>query len=445
MRITVVKFGGNTVNDAKKLDTACSTISSFIERGEKVVAVVSAVRGVTDTLKETIEKIREDNFRECFSQCKEQLEKLHEHSRLRAQDFSDLERQFYHLVRSGKKPWMRDSILVKGEEFFSRSFAHRLKDKGVETALVNFDSPEFPLMVHGYFGNARVDLEKTKAMCERITSRFEECSCICVPGFGGIDADSGRVKTLRRGGSDAVATALSYGFSADALWMITDVNGIKRAYTRKITSAPTIPLLCVEELRDAGVYGAKVPNEAAVRPLMLHCPQEAFVVKYDDIGGARTRIVENREIDGRRPVELAAQREIIIYEFDGEDLHARISRLELELDEQLIDFISLGGGDYTRKLVIPFDQEPYVDKSVAAYSDKIDVTKSRSSLVGIVGKSMEETPGIIARMGGALARRGINIYYQFDVSPISCGVIVDRSQAEGAVELLYEEFKLSSF
>jgi aspartokinase len=58
---------------------------------------------------------------------------------------------------------------------------------------------------------------------------------------------------------------------------------------------------------------------------------------------------------------------------------------------------------------------------------------------------MVETPGIIAKMGGALARRGINIYYQFDVSPISCGAIVDRPQAEDAVELLYNEFKLSNF
>ncbi len=445
MHVSVVKFGGNTVNDAERLELACSTVSSFVKRKEKVVAVVSAVRGVTDALKQTIEEIDEDNFGTRFAQCREQLEKLHKHSPLREEDFSNLERQLRDLVESDKKPWIRDSILVKGEEFFSRNFAQLLKDSGVETELIGFDSPEFPLLVYGYFGNARVDLEKTKTMCERAMRRFEGSSCLCVPGFGGVDADSGRVKTLRRGGSDAVATALSYGFSADALWVVTDVNGIKRAYTKKIADAPSIPFLCVEELRDAGVYGAKVPNEAAVQPLMLHCPQEAFIVKYDDLEGVRTRIVKDRELDVKYPVELAAQREILIYEFNGEDLHAQISRLELELDEQLIDFISLGGGDYTRKLVVPSDQEPYVDRFVAAYSGRIEVVKSRGSLVGVVGRSMVETPGIIARMGGALARGGINIYYQFDVSPISCGVIVDRSQAEAAVELLYEEFKLSSF
>jgi len=445
MRITVAKFGGSTINDAGKLSAACSTVSSFVENGEKVVAVISAVRGVTDTLKETIEKIGGDNFHESFSQCRERLKRLHKHSPLYAGDLSDLERQLYRFVRSGKNPWIKDDVLVKGEELFSKNFADKLNDMGIETELINFDSPEFPTIVRGYFGNARVDLEETRAMCERIIPHFGEYSCVCVPGYGGIDKDSGRVKTLRRGGSDAVATALGYGFSADALWIITDVSGIKRAYTKKITDAPTIPLLCVEELRDAGVYGAKLPNEAAVRPLMLHCPRETFVAKYDEIEGEKTRIVENREINREHPVELAAQREIVIYEFNGDDLHTEIPRLESELDEKLIDFISLGGGDYTRKLAIPSDQESYVDRSVVAYSSKIDVTKSNGSLVGIVGKSMEKTPGIIARMGGALAKKGINIYYQFDVSPISCGVIVDRSQAEDAVELLYNEFRLSTF
>jgi len=445
MFITVAKFGGSTINDAEKLDRACSTISSFVENGEKVVAVVSAVRGVTDTLKETVEKINEDNFQEYVSQCNERLKKLHRHSPLQSQDLSDLERQFYSFVRSDGKPWIKDAILVKGEELFSRNFADKLKDKGVGTELINFDSPEFPVIAHGYFGNAQADLEKTKAMCEKVIPHFKECNCICIPGYAGVDASSGRVKTLRRGGSDAVATALSYGFSANSLWIITDVNGIKRAYTEKITNAPTIPILCVEELRDAGIYGAKVPNEAAIRPLMMHCPREAFLAKYDDLGGEKTRIVRDKKIAGERPVELAAQREVIIYEFGGVNLHAKVSRLESELDEKLIDFISLGGGEYTRKLVIPSDQETYVDNVLATYSNKVDITKGSNSLVGIVGKGMEKTPGIIARMGSALAKKGINIYYQFDVSSLSCGVIVDRQQAEEAVELLYDEFKLSTF
>jgi aspartokinase len=126
-------------------------------------------------------------------------------------------------------------------------------------------------------------------------------------------------------------------------------------------------------------------------------------------------------------------------------LHAKISRLESELDDKLIDFISLGGGDYTRKIVVPSDQESYIDEIVLPHRDKVEISKSNGSLVGIVGKGMEATPGVIGRMGSALAKKGINIYYQFDVSPISSGVIVDRAQAEEAVDLLYSEFKLDSF
>jgi aspartate kinase len=445
MRIVVVKFGGNTINDAGKLSTACSTVSSFVEGGSKVVVVVSAIRGVTDALKDTLGEISGENFHEYLLQCEERLRMLHEHSKPPSRETWDLERQLLYYISSGKKPWVEDSILVKGEELFSRDFAHKLSDKGIRTELLGFKDPIFPTVVYGYFGNARCDLSKTKTMCEKIKSHLKEYDCVCIPGYGGVDRDNGRVKTLRRGGSDAVATALNYGFSADGLWILTDVSGIKRAHTSKVTKAPIIPLMCVEELRDAGLYGAKVPNEVAIRPLMLHCPQETFIAKYDQLNGKKSRIVDGREVDVGRPIELAAQRAIIIYEFNGADLHAVVPHLESELHRRLIDFISLGGGEYTRKIIIPSDQEAYVDDAVVDYKKKMDIDKWRSSLVGIVGKGMEKTPGIIGRMGSALARKGINIYYQFDVSPISCGVIVDRPNAESAVELLYDEFGLSSY
>lgn len=445
MPITVVKFGGSTINDSEKLDRASSTISSFIESGEKVVTVISAVRGVTDILKETVETITDGNFKEVFTNYGERLVKLHSHSPLMSQDLADLEKTLQSYIKSRKKPWIKDAVLAKGEELFARNFSDNLKDNGVKTELINFDNPYFPTIAHGFFGNAQADLVETKSMCERILPRFSNCDCICIPGYAGVDNNSGRIKTLRRGGSDAVATALSYGFSANSLWIITDVNGIKRAYTKKLTNTPTIPILCVEELRDAGMYGAKVPNEAAMRPLMMHCPDETFIAKYNDLAGEKTRIVKEKEVKVDHPVELAAQREVIIYEFSGVSLHSKVSRIEFELDDKFIDFISLGGGEYTRKLIIPYDQEAYVDNVLSAYKSKVEIAKGSDSLVGIVGKGMEKTSGIIAMMGSALAKKGINIYYQFDVSSLSCGAVVEISQAEEAVELLYEEFELDKY
>ena len=182
MRITVGKFGGNTINDAGKLRTACTTVSSFVEGGAKVVVVVSAIRGVTDALKETLRKIREENFHEYSLQCEERLRRLHELSGLPFKDNLDLEQQLLFYVRSGKKPWVEDSILVKGEELFSRDFAQKLGNRGIKTELTDFKDPNFPTIVHGHFGNARCDLDKTKTMCEKIKSHLEEHDCICMPG-----------------------------------------------------------------------------------------------------------------------------------------------------------------------------------------------------------------------------------------------------------------------
>lgn len=443
MQKAVLKLGGSSIDSVEKLNTARSTVSSFVEDGYKVVNVISAFRGVTDALKEAIEKVNEDNLNESFRWLSKMLESLH--FRAYCIDFDGLYKDLRYFVESGKPSWMKDDISTKGEKWSSRIFFDNLKDGGVSAELVSFDNPNFPIIVKGDFGNARVNLERTKRKCIRLDENLKDHDCVCLPGYGGKDPIYDRVKTLRRGGSDAVATALSYGFEANALWIITDVNGIKRAYTKHITDAPTIPLLCVEELRDAGTYGAKVPNEAAVRPLMLHCPEKTFIAKYGDIEGEKTRIVSDKKGSKEHPVELVAKRDVTVYRFNGTDLHSKISRLESKFYERSIDFISLGGSDYTRKFAVPLDQIPYVNKIISGYENETDISKDDVSLVGIVGRGMAETTGIIARMGGALARKGINVHYLFDVSPASCGVVVNRPQAERATELLYDEFQLSTF
>ena len=198
MCVIVAKFGGSSINDSVKLDLACSTISSFVSDANKVVAVVSAIRGVTDLLKDTIDRITKDNFDICISQCTERLRALHSYALLSTDDLSYLERLFFYFVESDKKKWVEDQILVMGEEFSSRIFTSKLNEYGIDTDLINFNDPKFPTTVHGYFGNSRIDLSKTKDMCVGLVSDLENYSCICIPGFGGIDRDSGRVKNIEK-------------------------------------------------------------------------------------------------------------------------------------------------------------------------------------------------------------------------------------------------------
>ena len=63
--------------------------------------------------------------------------------------------------------------------------------------------------------------------------------------------------------------------------------------------------------------------------------------------------------------------------------------------------------------------------------------------VSIVGVGIQSTPGIAARMFGALASAGINIV-SITTSEIRLTCLVDKSQVARATELLHDEFDLSA-
>jgi aspartate kinase len=439
VKFAVDKFGGNTINSKQKLDTIFPTISSHIEKQHKVVVVVSAFREVTDILYSAILNPRWEE-----KNCIEKMAKIHRDCmdylppKIREELFSQLSRNLAHLIHSPNSPWVKDDILVMGERFSANILSNYLKERGVRVNLKDFHDPDFPTIVHGPFGNARIDLEKTKKACAKIINNFNNSDCIVIPGYGGISSEDGRVRTLRRGGSDYVATSISYGLSASELWIFTDVHGIKSADDSIIRNAATIPVLSVEELLSAGIYGAKVPNAVSVYPLALHCPEKTFFAKYDDFRGEKTRIVKRGS--GGNPVKLVAGKDVTVCTFSGDNLNEKISKLEQQLSNNSVDFFSLGGYDQRRSLAFSVDQESYVEKEISKYENQLDVTKSHMGIVGVVGEGLKDTPGIIGRMGNTLAENKINIRYQIDVSDVSTGAIIDIDNIERAIKSLYEEF-----
>lgn len=446
MPIVNVKFGGSTVNDKEKLEEACSTIEQFVQKGNKVVSINSAVRGVTDLLKDLTKRIDKNNFYNCYEKFEKSLKEIHGHSPIFAEELWDFEeKELKKFIDKGKPSWMKDEILVKGERWFSRNFAGELEKRGVETKFIDFFDPQFPTIVVGNFGNAKVNLEKTREQCQSIIPLFDKYDCLVIPGYGGIDPYHERIKTLRRGGSDVVFSTLGYGFSADAMWNITNVNGIKRVFTENIEDAPTVPLLTVNELRDASIYGAKVPNEEAVRPLKLHCPKETYIAKIGDMEGKKTRIAVEKQVDKKRPVEMVAGRDVVLYVFDGSNLREKIPKLELELYNNHIDYVDLGGGNYRRKLFVAPDQKTFADKIISAYKNKMSISVDEVAVVGIIGEGMKEARHVIEKMGRAVSVAGISAAYAVDMSEISTGLIIKREEMSKAQEVLYEEFALSYF
>lgn len=429
------------MNSEAKLEEAAETIRGEHEEGFKVVAVVSAFRGITNLLYRWIldpGRFDINEFYDLHGRCLRLL------TREYLNDFeSSLARKLGYLHKDPTCQWLRDDVLAMGETFSSRIVSSFMADRGLEVSLKSFYDPDFPTRGGGEFGSARIDLNATAEACEKsLLKELAQRDCVIIPGMGCISPYDGRIR-VRRGASDYVATSLSYGLKAKRLWILSDVHGIKAADSSIIPDAETIPELTVGELLDAGALGAKNTNTTFFLPLTKYCPPETFFAKFDEREGPKTRILERSSIEGVRAVKLVAGREVLLYTFTGYDIEDTVLNLERELSKRF-DFIR--GGGFKRERYFAFfdiDQESKIDDVIASRTGGLDVSSSKMGLIGLVGEGMRTTKKVIERMGRALG--DINIVYALDISKISVGAIVERESLKPAIQRLYSDFIKSGY
>ncbi len=436
-KISVLKYGGTSINSEEKLSVAQQTILSELKQQFKPIIVVSAFRGVTDLLHTEIlnpamnEKLL-GKWQELHGNCSRYLSKDFQH------DFEERIKAKVQFLRiSPDSIWAVDDLLAEGETYAVNIFSNYMKSQKIETHIKNFVDPLYPVVGYGEFGNARIDLEKTRENCRRsIIEELKKTDCVIAPGVGGVSSKDGRVR-VRRGASDYVATSLSYGVKADRLWILSDVQGLQAADSRIIKDPPILPHLTVGELLDACALGAKNTNTAFFLPLTRHCPKETYFAKYDDLEGEKTQITES-PLKEDRAVKLVGGREVLLYTFEGYDIERPVLVLEQKLAETY-DFIR-GGGFKKERFFAFFDLnlESRISREISDYEDGVTVSASRKAIVGIVGEGMKNTKKIVERMGKALG--DINIIYVLDISKISAGVVIEKGDMQEAVERLYADF-----
>src|SRR5258707_12677978 len=94
---------------------------------------------------------------------------------------------------------------------------------------------------------------------DELMRRLRECKEVAViSGFQGIHADSGRITTLGRGGSDTSAVAIAAAIDADRCDIYTDVDGVYTTDPRVVPKARRLDRIAFEEMLELASQGAKV-------------------------------------------------------------------------------------------------------------------------------------------------------------------------------------------
>ncbi len=464
-RLEVWKFGGASLADAGAVKNAVSLVRAH---RDPLVVVVSALGGVTDLLLDGAKRSAAGTP-EAASAAAALFLRRHRNlahalvprgaARRRLLALADSQareyREIAHAVAALADLSSRasDTLVARGERAASAVFAAALANAGRRAERVDAASI---VVTDGRHGQAAPELVETRRRVRKaLLPRLRRGIVPVVPGFIG-SAPDGTVATLGRGGSDLTATILARALGASRVVLWKDVPGILTADPRAVPDARLLPQMHHREASEVAYFGAKVLHPRALIPLegsriTLH------VRSFVDPTQPGTEVSTRRTLEHYPVKALATIRGQSLVTVAGKGMMGvpgiaartfaavQAAGLSVSTIFQSSSESSIG---FT---LADVEAERAVSALRAAFRSEIEsglvdgVSASRGlAVIAVVGQGMAGTPGIAARVFGALATRRINVIaIAQGSSELNISFVVAEGQAAEAARAVHGAFKLS--
>jgi aspartate kinase len=270
-----------------------------------------------------------------------------------------------------------------------------------------------------------------------------------IPGFYGGDLDGREVRVFSRGGSDVTGSIVARSVGAEVYENWTDVSGMYAADPTIVTNPRRIAEMTSAEARELAYMGASVIHPEALFPV----GQAGITTRILNTNRPQdpgTDIVPNGCLQ-RRPgsiTGIAGRRGFVVISIDKALMNQEVgfARRALEvLERHGINLDHMPGGIDTVSIVI--DGATLDDNALAAVAAEIktvcaadEVRVERGlAMIATVGQGMVHTPGVAARLTGALAAKRINIrMINQGASELSVIIGVADQDYEAAIRAIYE-------
>jgi len=200
MALIVQKYGGTSVGSIDRMRSVAARMKRTRDEGNQVIAVVSAMSGVTDKLIGMAKELRENPS----------------------------EREL-------------DVLLATGEQQSIALVTMALHEIGVEAASIT--GRQAGIFTTGSHTRGRI----AKMDPSLMRKYLDEGKTLVVAGFQGITS-AGMIHTLGRGGSDLTAIAVAAALKADVCQILTDVDGVYTCDPRVVKNARKLPEISYDEM-----------------------------------------------------------------------------------------------------------------------------------------------------------------------------------------------------
>ena len=216
MSFLVQKFGGTSVGNPERIRNVANRVAESHKAGHKLVIVVSAMSGVTDSLIKLAREVNPDAA---------------------AREV--------------------DVLLATGEQQTIALLALALHGVGIPA--VSLTGAQAGIVTDKFHTKAKILNIAPKKVHEHLDSGH----VVIVAGFQGQN-EEGHITTLGRGGSDLTAIAMAAALKADTCEIYTDVDGVYTADPRVVPHAKKIEEISYDEMLELASLGAKVMQARSV-------------------------------------------------------------------------------------------------------------------------------------------------------------------------------------
>jgi aspartokinase/homoserine dehydrogenase 1 len=463
MKTLVMKFGGTSVGSIKAINQAADIVLSYSKEWDRLVVVVSAMSGVTDALinsaqhatagDETYHAIvadlrsrHHDVVGALLTQSSERTQLLDTIDKL----MDELSAFCYSIHILGEvTPRAMDTITSLGERINARVVSAALRGRGLRSKAM--DATDL-IVTDDKHQNAAPLMETTRdRVSERLIPLLDGGIIPVVTGFIGA-TEAGVTTTLGRGGSDYTAAILGDCLDTDEVWTWTDVDGVMTADPRMVADARVIPALSYSEVSELAYFGAKVLHPKTILPIIQRGiplwvkntfnpthPGTRIVGDTEDADG---KIKAVTAIKGMSMVTVAGRGMMGVPGIAARTFSAVASQGASVL------MISQASSEQSICFVIPSSTVPPVigalESEMALELSRRDIDRIWSMenvvIVTAVGAGLRSTPGVAAKIFGALGQADINVIaIAQGSSECNLSTVVAAGDAVNAVHQIHQE------
>jgi aspartokinase/homoserine dehydrogenase 1 len=462
VRTLTMKFGGTSVGDARAVSQAADIVLDCAREWERLVVVVSAASGVTDSLMRgaltaasgdgqtylSIESQLRERHREMVesllpssSESASLLALVDEH----LAEFTAFCGSIH--VLGEVTPRAMDTVVSAGERMNASILAALLRQRGASAVAV--DATEL-IVTDATFQKAAPLMEPTRArVAQSLLPLLEDGALPVVTGFIGATTE-GEITTLGRGGSDFSAAILADCLDSDEVWIWTDVDGVMTADPRLVPQARLIPVLSYAEVAELAYFGARVLHPRTIRPVVERgIPLWVKNTFHPDCPG--TLITPQSEIACGAVKAVTAIEDLSMVAVEGRGMMgvpgiAARTFAAVASEGASVLMISQASSEQSICFVIPTETVPSVvraiEEEMAVELRRRDVDRVWSMdemvIVTAVGAGLRRTPGVAARTFGALGEINVVAVAQGS-SECSISLVVSAADAADAVRQIHNE------